>query len=130
MLDQIVEKFIITAGVIIIDGGKILLVKRPLDTKAFPGAWSFPAGKIEPGETLVECAMRECIEEAKVAAIELVPHSFHEHAGKNARTISHLFLAKTNDTVVESDQIRWFSKEELGSVEVAFNYKSFIGSIL
>ena len=48
------ERIIITAGGIIVDDNRILLVKRGADKKAFPGAWTFPGGKLEYGENQFE----------------------------------------------------------------------------
>ncbi|MBI1244395.1 MAG: NUDIX domain-containing protein [Alphaproteobacteria bacterium] len=46
--------------------GRFLLVRRgqPPD----PGRWGFPGGKIEPGETAAEAAVRELAEETGVVA--------------------------------------------------------------
>lgn len=46
--------------------GRFLLVRRgqPPD----PGSWGFPGGKIEPGETAAEAAVRELAEETGVLA--------------------------------------------------------------
>lgn len=46
--------------------GKVLLVRRanPPD----PGRWGFPGGKIEPGETFMDAAIRELAEETTVRA--------------------------------------------------------------
>ena len=46
--------------------GRFLLVRRvnPPD----PGRWGFPGGKVEPGETVAEAAVRELAEETGVRA--------------------------------------------------------------
>lgn len=46
--------------------GKVLLVRRanPPD----PGRWGFPGGKIEPGETYMDAAIRELAEETTIRA--------------------------------------------------------------
>lgn len=126
------EKIIITAGVILLntDGDRIVLVRRPLSTKAFPGAWTFPGGKMESGETLSDCAARECVEEAGIKPAKLMPHSFYEHIGPNSRTISHLFIARTNNLAIERDDVKWFSKQDLTKVEIAFGYDKLIDSLL
>ena len=42
---------------------KFLAVKRTLDDDMFPGAWEFPGGHLEEGETLKEGLKRELREE-------------------------------------------------------------------
>ena len=45
------------------DNDHILVVKRSLDDDLYPGAWEFPGGHIETGETLKEGLKRELQEE-------------------------------------------------------------------
>ncbi len=45
------------------DGVEVLLVHRPKY-----GDWTFPKGKVENGESILECAIREVWEEAGVTA--------------------------------------------------------------
>jgi 8-oxo-dGTP diphosphatase len=49
------------SGVVIVQEGKILLVKRAIEPRK--GLWSLPAGFIEIDETVRECAVRELKEE-------------------------------------------------------------------
>jgi len=52
---------IVGVGAVILDGGRVVLVKRrhpPLK-----GEWSLPGGGVEIGETLEECVVREVREE-------------------------------------------------------------------
>lgn len=47
---------------IIIEGGRVLIARRPPGGR-HPGAWEFPGGKVEPGETPEVCLARELDEE-------------------------------------------------------------------
>lgn len=51
----------VTAAVIEKDG-RFLICKRP-QGKNHGGLWEFPGGKLEKGETLNACIIRECMEE-------------------------------------------------------------------
>lgn len=45
------------------DGPGVLLIHRPSNMRAHPGQAAFPGGKIDPGETPIEAALREANEE-------------------------------------------------------------------
>ena len=44
----------------------VLLIRRSDDSDAFPGAWALPGGCVEPDETALAAARRECEEETGV----------------------------------------------------------------
>ncbi|MBZ5739075.1 NUDIX hydrolase [Nocardioides mangrovi] len=48
-------------------GGELLLTERAHDMRSHPGQVSFPGGSLDPGEDVVEAALREAEEEVGVA---------------------------------------------------------------
>jgi 8-oxo-dGTP pyrophosphatase MutT (NUDIX family) len=46
----------------------VLLLHRPSDMRAHPGQIAFPGGKLDPGETPIEAALRESSEELGIRA--------------------------------------------------------------
>jgi len=58
---QYPERPIVGVGAVIVDDGKVLLVKRKYEP--LKGHWSLPGGMVEVGETLETALAREMLEE-------------------------------------------------------------------
>jgi 8-oxo-dGTP diphosphatase len=58
------------AGAVIAHGGRTLLIRRT--TPAGTLLWTFPSGKLDPGESASDAAAREAAEEAGVSVAPLV----------------------------------------------------------
>jgi len=56
------DRPLVGVGAIVIEAGRVLLVKRRREPLA--GRWSLPGGLVEIGETLAEAVQREALEEA------------------------------------------------------------------
>tara|TARA_R110002020_G_scaffold8652_17_gene34438 strand:- start:5038 stop:5448 length:411 start_codon:yes stop_codon:yes gene_type:complete len=52
------------ASVALVRDGKVLLIKRAYDP--YKGLWTLPGGRLEPGESIEQCAIREIVEEIGV----------------------------------------------------------------
>lgn len=58
------------AGVVIANAGRVLLIRRAMPAGAL--LWTFPSGKLDPGESASDAAAREAREEAGVSVAPLV----------------------------------------------------------
>ncbi len=56
------------------DGAEVLLTRRSMNMRSHQGEVSFPGGRLDPGETYVDAALREAHEEVGLApgAVEVV----------------------------------------------------------
>lgn len=63
-MKTIVQK--ITAGGIILNDGKVLIVQRAANDDVLPGLWEVPSGKKEPLEKIEETCRREVKEESGI----------------------------------------------------------------
>ncbi len=111
---------LVGVGAIIIDDGRVLLVKRGHPPLA--GEWSIPGGVLEVGETLREAAIREAREETCLAVepADLLGVYDRVLRDDDGRTLYHYVLidflcrrvggeARPGD---DADEVRWFTLEE------------------
>lgn len=81
------------AAAILIENHKILICQRA-GLGSCANLWEFPGGKLEPGETLQECALRECKEELGITLKigELFAESVYHYPDREVEIT--FFLAK------------------------------------
>jgi phosphatase NudJ len=107
------------AVVLVKRGHRFLLVHE----RKHGQGWYFPAGRVEPGETFAEAALRETREEAGVdIALEGILRIQHSPRPDGQR-LRVFFLARQVDDAPPKSQpdehtleARWFSVDELRSV--------------
>jgi 8-oxo-dGTP diphosphatase len=100
-------------GVIVRDDGRIAVVHRP-----HRGDWSLPKGKLDPGESWEQAAIREVEEETGVRARivgELHPTRYRDNKGRDK--LVRWYRMEVDDEGVfvphdEVDELRWLTPEE------------------
>lgn len=137
----------IVAGILLFDGNgeKVLLVKhRKL------GVWIYPGGHMEADENPVECAIRETKEETGINAeiLSLLPFQISEGETRSTpypliimdeivpymegphRHFDILYIGISKEDKIrinsESEDIKWFSKQEIKDLDTFENVKSII----
>jgi 8-oxo-dGTP pyrophosphatase MutT (NUDIX family) len=119
-------RVVASAGAVVRDAhGRILLIKRTDD-----GSWCIPGGKLEPGESLQDCAVRECLEETghhveihRLLGVYSEPsHQSHTYPdGVLVQFVGTVFEATLGDRLGEPDhdevaEIGWFDADRLPPV--------------
>ena len=99
--------------------GKILMIFRR-------GKWDLPKGKLDKGETIEECALREVIEETGIKQLamgSLLTETWHLYNDRGRNLIKHSvwYTMTSSDTgslkpQAEEDimEARWTDPDELG----------------
>lgn len=86
-------------GMVYNEGGEVLMIFRR-------GSWDLPKGKIDPGETKKEAAIREVQEETGITNIELGPkiaktyHTFRKKSGTRILKKTYWYLMTSSDTTL------------------------------
>ncbi|MBS1765161.1 MAG: NUDIX domain-containing protein [Bacteroidetes bacterium] len=98
--------------------GKLLMIKRL-------GKWDLPKGKIDPGETAEEAALREVCEETGICNTTIVaelPGTYHIYKLNDKIVLKHTFWFKMLSNAVEKIspqteedilEVRWMLKNEV-----------------
>lgn len=109
------DPFILVSAGIIEDQGKLLITKRKAGTH-LAGAWEFPGGKKEAGESLVECLKREIWEELRITVSFPRPYATvrYQYPGKLVELhFFRCFLLSGIPQPRGCAEIAWVRKEEL-----------------
>ena len=104
---------IVVVGTAVIRDGRVLAARRvwPADVA---GGWELPGGKVEPGETVPDAAVREVAEELG-CEIEVTGMLSGESAIRAGYVLRVALAALTSGEPVphEHDAVRWLGPEEL-----------------
>jgi 8-oxo-dGTP diphosphatase len=99
----------VAAGVLQDQAGRVLIARRP-DGAHMGGAWEFPGGKIDPGETQLQGLVRELREELGISAryVRHLVHYFHDYPDRRV----YLYVWKVLDwraapSGVEGQSLQW-----------------------
>ncbi len=98
------------AGGVVVRDGRVLLVHR-----ARYDDWSLPKGKLEPGETWEQAAVREVAEETNLRAkVEKALGSTRYEVGGRPKEVRWFRMATDDEPVAraEVDEVRWVPLED------------------
>ena len=91
------------ASVALVRNGKVLLIKR-----AFPPyqhLWTFPGGRLEPGETIEQCVIREVKEELGLAVRNPQPVLVQQLGGGGTYQLAVFVSSDFTGTIMPSSEI-------------------------
>ncbi|MEU0236674.1 NUDIX domain-containing protein [Nocardiopsis sp. NPDC006198] len=118
----------LSAHVLLLRGGKVLLARRSPDAAYAPGLWhAGAAGKVDPGEDVVSAAVRECGEELGVR-VEPPDLEFAHvvHSQEGAEWVHFFFVCRRWDGAVANrephkhTEVAWFPAHRLPEGTVGY----------
>jgi len=118
---------LVGVGAIIIEGNRVLLVKRGHPPLA--GEWSIPGGVLEVGETLRQAAVREALEETGLTVepgelLGVFDRVLRDAEGRCAYhyvLIDFLCRRVSGKAQASGDaaEVRWYTREEAAALPLA-----------
>jgi ADP-ribose pyrophosphatase YjhB (NUDIX family) len=106
----------VAAGVLVIDAGKVLLVRRVMEPER--GKWSLPAGFVDGDEDPRATAARECLEETGLVVeitglIDVYPSREHIRGASIVIVYRGQVTGGALEARDDADQAGWFRADEL-----------------
>lgn len=113
-------KIKLIAHVLIVNRGKILIIKRSAHEKVLPGYWDLPGGSVKDGEDPLVAATREVKEETglKINKLKLFYHTSNIDKKKNTQFITLIFYAqyrggKIKLNAADHTDYAWFYQKDI-----------------
>jgi 8-oxo-dGTP diphosphatase len=103
------------ASAVIVHAGRVLFIRRGAPAGSL--LWTFPSGKVDPGESAAEAASREVLEEAGVTVAPLVVLGSRVHPATGWRVVYVACRLLTGTAHVASPrevaEVRWVRLGEI-----------------
>lgn len=102
------------ASVALIRDNKVLLIQRAY--APYQNLWTLPGGRIEPNETIEQCAIREIAEEVGLTVHQISPVLVQELGQDQQFRLAVFASLDFEGEIVASDEVkayRWASRGEL-----------------
>jgi 8-oxo-dGTP diphosphatase len=110
---------IVVAAAVVERDGQFLLTRRLKGTH-LAGAWEFPGGKCEAGESPETCLRREILEELAVELVIGERLLVTQHAYPDRTVELHFFTGRLRGAPVPQlgQEMRWVPREELARLDL------------
>lgn len=121
----------ITTGAIVMDGNKILIVKRA-DDDFMGGLFELPGGGVDEGEALDAALIREVREELGLVVKRIIrfvdSFEYKSSSGKRTRQFSFVVEVENTDVTLspEHTEFSWIKKEDIDKYNITESTKNTI----
>jgi mutator protein MutT len=120
----------VAVGIICKDGN-FLIAKRKLDSSG-GGKWEFPGGKVEDGETIIDCLKRELKEELaiEVEVGDFFAESLCDYYQGKFKLVAHEINSFSGEIqALEHDDLRWVRPGEMDAFKFVEGDRLFVDKL-
>ncbi len=116
----------------IIQNNELFYIQQRLEKDVWGGLWEFPGGRLKEGETAVQAAVREIMEETEFQVTDLRPFATAVHHYTKYRvTLESFFCSLKNSRSTEpilhaASQYKWVQLNELPSFAFPAGHRQLI----
>ena len=105
-------------AVAVVEHESRFLIGQRSEKAVLAGRWEFPGGKVEPGETPEQAAVRECREETGLNVLVTGSYPTVDHEYEHGRLRLYFFACRPVDPQAEPQHgFRWMPRQELARYE-------------
>jgi ADP-ribose pyrophosphatase YjhB (NUDIX family) len=120
---------VIGVGAVVVWNGRLLLIQR--GNAPYRGTWCEPSGRLEPGETLEEGALRELTEEAGLSGRVVGPCGVAESVSADHHVMVHDFWVEVDDPDGahpgdDATALAWVTRAELVALPLVPDLAAFL----
>lgn len=111
------------------------LVDRRPKTGPFGGLWEFPGGKMRPGETAAQAAVRECAEEVSITVhpigmLEVVEHDYGAFRVRLHPVLCRYEAGRAAARAEAVDQVCWVDDATLATLQMPAANRSIVAALV
>jgi len=123
----------IRAAVAILQQEKRILICQRKKNSRYELKWEFPGGKVEVGESLLECLKRELREELSIEidGVDRSESHVNRYGDGGDFEVSYFFVTRFTGIPTNNvfEQIRWVTLAELKSLDILEGNKSLVARL-
>ncbi len=124
----------IASSAVIIEKGKLLLLKRAGHVLNYPGHWTFPSGGVEETDSSIrDTVIREVKEEVGLDFIPTKKWNFYESIANGKRYVALIHLGVSSGKIkLQKEEVsawQFFTYKETKQLKLAFAYREVIDDL-
>jgi 8-oxo-dGTP diphosphatase len=123
----------IHAAVAILSKDKRVLVCQRKKNVRYPLKWEFPGGKIESGESVLDCLKRELREELSIDIndVDRTESQVNRYADGGVFEVTYCYVSRLAGVPTNNafEQIRWVTIDELKALDILEGNKSVVADL-